>query len=209
MAFDCMKFPPSSGARQYTWWPLIACDCIPHQVPWMYVNVEGLLNFLSARIDLGYAMPLNPKWVLCDPGWWVLYRKLITSPNRWTREACNAWLPSWSGLRERLEQLHERYPRGFVRNEGSDIGAAMDPWMDPDLAEYKLERYRVLQRAKKKLRSIFVMLTLIRGQRAKRRLNKVVNAVKSLRRANLLREAVAKERLERDLLDVENDPKLE
>ena len=53
------------------------------------------------------------------------------------------------------------------------------------------------------------MLSLIRGARAKRRLNKVVNAVKSLRRANLLREAVAKERLERDLLDVENDPKLE
>ena len=165
----------------------------------MYVNLEGLLNFLSARIDLGYAVPLNPKWVLCDQGWWILYRKLITSRNRWTREACNAWLPSWSGLRERLEQMHERYPRGFVPKEGSEIGAAMDPaWMDPDLAEYKLERYRVLQRAKKKLRSIFVMLTLIRGQRAKRRLNKVVNAVKSLRRANILRDAMARneERLE-------------
>jgi hypothetical protein len=177
----------------------------------MYVNVEGLLNFLSARIDLGYAMPLNPKWVLCDPGWWGLYQKLITSRNRWTREACQAWLPSRSGLRERLEQLHERYPRGFVRNEGSIIGGAVDQWLDPDLAsdpdlaEYKLERFRVLQRAKKKLRAIFVMLTLIRGQRAKRRLNKVVNAVRSLRRTNMLRDAVAKERLERGLLDVKTD----
>jgi hypothetical protein len=174
----------------------------------MYVNLEGLLNFLSSRIDLGYAVPLNPKWVLCDQGWWILYRKLITSRNRWTREACNAWLPLWSGLRERLEQLHERYPRGFVPNKGSDIGAAMDPtWMDPDLAEYKLERFRMLQRAKKKLRAIFVMLTLIRGQRAKRRLNKVVNAVRSLRRTNMLRDAVAKERLERGLLDVKTDAK--
>jgi hypothetical protein len=171
----------------------------------MYVNLEGLLNFLSSRIDLGYAVPLNPKWVLCDQGWWILYRKLITSRNRWTREACNAWLPSWSGLRERLEQLHERYPRGFVPNEGSIIGGAVDQWLDPDLAEYNLERFRVLQRAKKKLRAIFVMLTLIRGQRAKRRLNKVVNAVRSLRRTNMLRDAVAKERLERGLLDVKTD----
>jgi signal transduction histidine kinase len=121
----------------------------------MYVNLEGLLNFLSSRIDLGYAVPLNPKWVLCDQGWWILYRKLITSRNRWTREACNAWLPSWSGLRERLEQLHERYPRGFVPNEGSIIGGAVDQWLDPDLAEYKLERFRVLQRAKKKMRAMF------------------------------------------------------
>jgi hypothetical protein len=171
----------------------------------MYVSLEGLLNFLSSRIDLGYAVPLNPKWVLCDQGWWTLYRKLITSRNRWTRQACNAWLPSWSGLPERLEQLHERYPLGFVPNEGSDIGAAVDPaWMDPDLAEYKLERFRVLQRAKKKLRAIFVMLTLIRGRRAKRRLNKVVNAVRSLKRTNMLRDAVAKERR---LLDVETDAK--
>ena len=171
----------------------------------MYVNVEGLLNFLSARIDLGYAMPLNPKWVLCDPGWWALYQKLITSRNRWTREACQAWLPSRSGLRERLEQLHERYPRGFVRNEGSIIGGAVDQWLDPDLAEYKLERFRVLQRAKKKMRAMFVMLNLIKGARAKRRLHKVANAVKSLRRTNMLRDAVAKERLERGLLDVKTD----
>ena len=176
----------------------------------MYVNVEGLLNFLSARIDLGYAMPLNPKWVLCDPGWWGLYQKLITSRNRWTREACQAWLPSRSGLRERLEQLHERYPRGFVRSEGSIIGGAVDQWLDPDLAsldpdldpdlaEYKLERFRVLQRAKKKMRTMFVMLNLIKGARAKRRLRKVANAVKSLRRTKMLRDAVAKERLERRL----------
>ena len=81
----------------------------------------------------------------------------------------------------------------------------MDQWLDPDLAEYKLERFRVLQRAKKKMRAMFVMLNLIKGARAKRRLRKVANAVKSLRRTKLLRDAVAKERLERGLLDVKTD----
>ena len=46
------------------------------QVPWQYLKRERLLPFLSARIDEGYAVPLNPKWLLCDPGWYAPFVRL-------------------------------------------------------------------------------------------------------------------------------------
>ena len=38
-------------------------------VPWKYVNVTDLQALLSQKIAEGFVFPLNPKWILCDPGW--------------------------------------------------------------------------------------------------------------------------------------------
>ena len=51
--------------------------------PFQYLDLPGLQNFLRARIDDGYAFPLNPKWLLCDSGW-----SALAGREEFTRDAC-------------------------------------------------------------------------------------------------------------------------
>ena len=37
-------------------------------VPWRYLSLPELRQFLIARVRDGFTFPLNPKWILCDPG---------------------------------------------------------------------------------------------------------------------------------------------
>ena len=46
-------------------------------VPWRYANGEELVDILSEKVDEGFTFPLNPKWILCDPGWKKVYDKLL------------------------------------------------------------------------------------------------------------------------------------
>ena len=46
-------------------------------VPWRYANGEELVDILSEKVDEGFSFPLNPKWILCDPGWKKVYDKLL------------------------------------------------------------------------------------------------------------------------------------
>lgn len=148
-------------------------------MPWQYISREGLLHFLSARIDEGFAVPLNPKWAVCDEGWWALHEKMLGSPQ--ARAACDAWLPPSSGLRERMAALHASYPGGFVRLPGS-VGHTADDFMSAEVAEWKLKRYLILQRAKRKLRAVSVMLRIFRSRHARRSMKRIVNAERVMRR---------------------------
>ena len=38
-------------------------------VHWRHLGPAELRAFLVERIADGYVFPLNPKWLLCDPGW--------------------------------------------------------------------------------------------------------------------------------------------
>lgn len=59
---------------------LVICDALPGKVSCKYMGVEGLLEYLSNKIDEGFAFPLNPKHILCDAGGWKeLYDKLMKS----------------------------------------------------------------------------------------------------------------------------------
>lgn len=64
-----------------------------------YVNREGLRAFLLERIPEGFMFPLNPKWLLCDEGWFDVYAAL----NR--KADLSVWLPPESGLPQMLESI--------------------------------------------------------------------------------------------------------
>ena len=57
--------------------------------PWKYVTIDGLQNFLKQKIKEGFTFPLNPKWVLCDPGWKEIYDALLDSTSANVQEYIN------------------------------------------------------------------------------------------------------------------------
>ena len=140
-----------------------------HQVPWQYLPKEGLLPFLRARIKEGYAVPLNPKWVLCD-GWYDLFEQLLASES--AKSACDAWYPPDSGVRERIREIHARFPQGFRPSAPLD-GVAPVKCLSADEAEWVLRRRECLRNAKKKLRAFSVMM---RALNAKKKRNKLKRA---------------------------------
>lgn len=84
-------------------------------VPWKYVNVKELQVILSAKIAEGFVFPLNPKWILCDPGWKKIYDDLMASDALYADLSKDVWFPPYSGVRERIEKIHKRHPNGFQR----------------------------------------------------------------------------------------------
>ncbi|CAB9497546.1 Rac exchanger 2 protein [Seminavis robusta] len=76
-------------------------------VPWKYVGIDELQDILAAKIDEGFCFPLNPKWVVMDPGFMQLYSKLLRSPLKNVQDAMNIWFPPESGLREDIERIYE------------------------------------------------------------------------------------------------------
>jgi hypothetical protein len=84
-------------------------------VPWRYMDEEGLRKFLSDQIDQGYTFPLNPKWILCDPGWKSLYDQLLNSDRHDIVNSMKIWFPPDSGIREAIKEICAKHPDGFVR----------------------------------------------------------------------------------------------
>jgi hypothetical protein len=84
-------------------------------VPWKYMAVEDMQDFLSTRLDNGYTFPLNPKWIMCDPGWKLIYDKLVASKNETVQASMQIWFPPSSGVREQIEDICARHPDGFRR----------------------------------------------------------------------------------------------
>lgn len=84
-------------------------------VPWKYVNVKDLQTILSKKIAEGFVFPLNPKWILCDPGWKKIYDDLMASDALYADLSKDVWFPPYSGIRDRIEQIHKRHPEGFQR----------------------------------------------------------------------------------------------
>jgi hypothetical protein len=87
-------------------------------VPWRYVNVHQLQSILSQRISDGFVFPLNPKWILCDPGWKQLYDQLMASDALYAEYTKDVWYPRFSGIREKIDRICANHPRGFQRQRG-------------------------------------------------------------------------------------------
>jgi len=82
-------------------------------VPWKYVNATDLQTILSKKIAEGFVFPLNPKWILCDPGWKKIYNDLMASDALYAEMSKDVWFPPYSGVRERIEDIFKRHPNGF------------------------------------------------------------------------------------------------
>jgi hypothetical protein len=95
---------------------LIVSDDLPGNMPWTYVDLEGLQSFLSAKIDEGFTFPLHVKWILCDEKWKELYDKLMASDIKNVQDSMEIWFPRDSGIREKIEEIHKRHPHGFGKS---------------------------------------------------------------------------------------------
>merc|ERR1711935_322075 len=143
---------------------LIISDDLPGTtLPWKYVDPKGLQDILRAKIDQGYAFPLNPKWVLCDGGWKSVYDLLMKSQKANVQDALATWNPPESGIREKIETIYKRFPSGCskITNTDHDGTAAMD------LAEQELRYYVTFQRAKRKLRGMLIWKRILDEHRQK------------------------------------------
>lgn len=127
----------------------------PGQQRWRYVNISELQTILIEKIREGFTVPLNPKWILCDPGWINVFIELLKSRRPSVQASMNMWFPRKSGLRERIIDISKRYPEGFHSAPFSDISMS--------LAVQEYERFLVLQRAKQKLRGFLVLQKLHRS----------------------------------------------
>eukprot|EP00980_Cylindrotheca_fusiformis_P005351 scaffold1138_cov128-Cylindrotheca_fusiformis.AAC.33 len=142
---------------------------------WKYVDEKGLQEVLMEQIDKGYTFPINPKWILCD-GWKRIYDKLIASQMPNVQDSLRMWYPPESGIRQKIEEIHRRHPNGFKQldDKGADDDEDNDGTAAMDLAEQELRAYLTFQRAKRKLRGIFVWRRLLLEMRRQhqRRLRK-------------------------------------
>ncbi|KAL3942759.1 MAG: hypothetical protein SGBAC_003103 [Bacillariaceae sp.] len=136
---------------------LIISDNLPGTtLPWKYVDPKGLQEILKTKIDEGYAFPLNPKWVLCDDGWKGVYDKLMASQKSNVQDALAMWYPPESGMREKIESIHQKYPSGFNQSDSNLVNDDHDGTAAMDLAEQELRYYLTFQRAKRKLRGMLI-----------------------------------------------------
>jgi hypothetical protein len=142
---------------------LVISKLLTGNVPWAYMNAAELQEFLGARVDEGYTFPLNPKWVLCDPGWKRIYDKLLASKNSTVQDSMEIWYPQESGIRVEIEEIHKMHPNGFKRRIASPGAANASSQATDDenegtyamnLAKLELKRYLAKQRARLKLKSL-------------------------------------------------------
>ena len=120
---------------------------------WQYVNEEELIQILRQKVKEGFTFPLNPKWLLCDPGWITLFQDLLDSKNPNVQSTIDLWFPPESGLRERILDINKRFPNGFQQGNDSTLSQS--------LAEEEYERYLILQRARKKMRGFVYWRNLL------------------------------------------------
>eukprot|EP00591_Stephanopyxis_turris_P005061 CAMPEP_0195516170 /NCGR_PEP_ID=MMETSP0794_2-20130614/6972_1 /TAXON_ID=515487 /ORGANISM="Stephanopyxis turris, Strain CCMP 815" /LENGTH=727 /DNA_ID=CAMNT_0040644695 /DNA_START=38 /DNA_END=2221 /DNA_ORIENTATION=- len=92
---------------------LVISDTLPGKLRWKYVDAAELLQILSDKVDDGFSFPVNPKWVLCDPGWKHIYDKLLASTALYAEHSMEVWYPPESGIRDKIEAIHTKHPGGF------------------------------------------------------------------------------------------------
>mmetsp|Transcript_41450 Transcript_41450/g.86952 ORF Transcript_41450/g.86952 Transcript_41450/m.86952 type:complete len:379 (-) Transcript_41450:124-1260(-) len=121
---------------------------LPGQVPWKYVNSEELVDILCERIGQGFTFPLNPKWILCDPGWKKVYDKLLASSKPNVQNSLDIWYPD--EIRKRISEISIAHPQGFVSSniDQSDLPSGVRF----DLAILELKRHRIRLSSRRKLR---------------------------------------------------------
>lgn len=96
---------------------LLVSDTLPG-VPFRYLDVTQLQELLLQKIQEGFVFPLNPKWILCDPGWKNVYDHLMKSDALYADTCRDVWYPPALDIRQRIEKICKKHPNGFVRADG-------------------------------------------------------------------------------------------
>merc|ERR1712216_152793 len=130
---------------------------------WVKVNPQQLQDLLITKIEEGFTFPINPKWVLCDPGWRRVYDKLLASQKANVQDSLNCWLPPETGLREDIDRISARHPLGFEGTYEKPDGTEVMDQMEVDF-----EQYLKIQRAWRKLRLVLYWIRFVREKRRER-----------------------------------------
>ena len=139
---------------------LVISDDLDQPVAWKYVKVDELQHIICTRIDEGFCCPLNPKWILADKGWKRVYDKMMASTSNGVQESLNTWYPPESGIRERIEAVHSKFPNGFESiSVPQDDGDQMEGMDAMNLSLDELRRYLVLRRVRMKIRVAMMFST--------------------------------------------------
>lgn len=158
------------GPECFNWWfPqeidetfLVISDTLPGNLKWKKVNVEELQEILIQKIETGFTFPINPKWVLCDPGWRRVYDKLLASEHPNVQDSIDCWMPPETGLREEIDSISARHPLGYRVGGAAEKRHSM---VDMDLMEEELERYAKIQRGWRKIRLFLYWIRYLKGKK--------------------------------------------
>ena len=185
----------------------------PNGPPWCYVNVKGLQEILLNKVKQGFTFPLNPKWLLCDPGWKEIYDALNSSNEANVQDSLNCWYPPGSGIREKIEEIHKKNPKGFVRCTNIDskskvirrnslsvleLSGEDDGTSAMDLAQLELRNHELMQRTKKKLKAVIMWMSLFSDVSSQSLAQKDELTLRRRRRSTLLNNIRDSQKLQQD-----------
>ncbi|KAL7486263.1 hypothetical protein ACHAW6_011860, partial [Cyclotella cf. meneghiniana] len=171
----------------------------PGNKKWRYVTQGELQSILIQKIKEGFTMPLNPKWILCDPGWIEVFVELLKSQHPGVRNSMNMWFPPKSGLRERIIGINKKHPGGFISDDKNKFSVS--------IAVQEYERFLVLQRAKQKCRGFLywrAMLNDFREKAASEPKEKLIADLSNLRTV-VSTKSLANALKNGSVTDIEND----
>mmetsp|Transcript_22170 Transcript_22170/g.39882 ORF Transcript_22170/g.39882 Transcript_22170/m.39882 type:complete len:611 (+) Transcript_22170:70-1902(+) len=143
---------------------LVIWDGFGEFTPWKYLGEADLRSFLLERIKDKYSFPMNPAWLIRDPGWYDVLQAQRNSPS--CQETLKSWFPADSGILEQLDEIHAEFPNGKITEPTPDDPQAINSMERADLAELKLRRHLALKRAKRKMRAFLVMQVSKKKSRA-------------------------------------------
>lgn len=91
---------------------LVVWEGFVEDLPWRYFKEDELRDFLLERVEEGFIFPLNPVWAVRDQGWFDVFQAVLASSG--AQKQVHSWYPPESGIIEKVQELHERFPAGFV-----------------------------------------------------------------------------------------------
>lgn len=88
---------------------------------WEYLDEDDLRDWLMERVQEGFVFPMNPVWLVRDNGWFEIVEKLQQTEAG--QKALAKYFPPTSGVLDRIIQITEEYPDGFLPN-GTGVGCS-------------------------------------------------------------------------------------
>jgi hypothetical protein len=168
---------------------------------WKYVSVAELQKILLKKVKEGYSFPLNPEWVLCDPGWKEIFDEQFKSESQHVKDSLDSWYPPSSGIRETIQRIAGAHPNGFQRllysEENQEDGKVRKLLIDEsddndgtaamDLAEQALKQYETFKRAKRKLKVALIWMKFALDRQREREKEEAGGSSVESERTNLSR----------------------